>query len=431
MGIKIYPLIVAIALSVGLASCHDVNWRQDVSNGKTGEVNLKSIGLEVSDAEKVVNSSRASVDVSGYLVKITGSDGSSVQQWTYSDMPEVFTLPVGKYSVAVESHRQAKAEWDAPYYAGSKAFEITDGNITPVGVINCRFSNIRVSIFYDEQLRKNMGADTRVVVECNDEGQLVYLPDETRSGYFEAIEGSSTLVVTFTSTIGGKLVELRKTFTDIEAGQHHKLTFKAKDGNGTIPDELGFIEILEGLYLDATIISEDITADIPMEEDIIEGETRPGTEDGGEEPDPGPDPGEDGDIELKSENLSFTSPMNVADLDGKEYVVNIRAKAGVAHLVVKIGTDNAEFSGVLAEMGIPMEFDLAYPGENEEIFRDSLGFPTGIDVLGKGKDEPIVFDITQFVPLLGIYHPSVNTFSLSVTDANGKLETKALTFIAN
>ena len=55
---------------------------------------------------------------------------------------------------------------------------------------------------------------------------------------FEAIEGSSTLVVTFTSTIGGKLVELRKTFTDIEAGQHHKLTFKAKDGNGTIPDEL-------------------------------------------------------------------------------------------------------------------------------------------------------------------------------------------------
>ncbi len=89
-------------------------------------------------------------------------------------------------------------------------------------------------------------------------------------------------------------MELRKTFTDIEAGQHHKLTFKAKDGNGTIPDELGFIEILEGLYLDASIISEDITADIPMEEDIIEGETRPGTEDGGEEPDPGPDPGEDG-----------------------------------------------------------------------------------------------------------------------------------------
>lgn len=82
-------------------------------------------------------------------------------------------------------------------------------------------------------------------------------------------------------------------------------------------------------------------------------------------------------------------------------------------------------------MGIPMEFDLAYPGENEEIFRDSLGFPTGVDVLGKGKDRPIVFDITQFVPLLGIYHPSVNTFSLSVTDANGKLETKALTFIAN
>ena len=124
MGIKIYPIIVAIALSVGLASCHDDNWRPDVSNGKTGEVNLKSIGLEVSDAEKVVNSSRASVDVSGYLVKITGSDGSSVQQWTYSDMPEVFTLPVGKYSVAVESHRQAKAEWDAPYYAGSKAFEV-------------------------------------------------------------------------------------------------------------------------------------------------------------------------------------------------------------------------------------------------------------------------------------------------------------------
>ena len=110
MGIKIYPIIVAIALSVGLASCHDDNWRPDVSNGKTGEVNLKSIGLEVSDAEKVVNSSRASVDVSGYLVKITGSDGSSVQQWTYSDMPEVFTLPVGKYSVAVESHRQAKAD---------------------------------------------------------------------------------------------------------------------------------------------------------------------------------------------------------------------------------------------------------------------------------------------------------------------------------
>ena len=89
------------------------------------------------------------------------------------------------------------------------------------------------------------------------------------------------------------------------------------------------------------------------------------------------------------------------------------------------------FSGSIGRDGIPMEFDLAYPGENEEIFRDSLRIPyTGVDVLGKGKDEPIVFDITQFVPLLGIYHPVEYVF-IECANANGNWRQKALTFIAN
>ena len=67
--------------------------------------------------------------------------------------------------------------------------------------------------------------------------------------------------------------------------------------------------------------------------------------------------------------------MNVADLDGEEYVVNIRAKTGVAHLVVKIGTDNADFSGVLAEMGIPMGLILPIPAKMRKFSVIASGFP--------------------------------------------------------
>ncbi len=422
MKSKILSLLTVAVLGLGLTACHDEV--KPTPSGQNGQVSMRSMGVDIDNAEKVINTSaRATVDLSDFIIKIYDSNNALVKSWTYSEMPELFSLPVGSYRVDVFSHEVQKAEWDHPYFTGSKEFAITDGNITEIGIVTCKLSNIKVSIVFDSSLLKYLTDDAKVTVIANDEGSLVFTPKETRSGYFEALEGSSTLVAEFAGTVNGSYKTMRHVITDVEAGQHRIITFKVKSGKPDKPDETGQIIIDGGMYLDVDVVDEDLAGNITIDEDNIPDDDRPGGEDGGDDPNPPtpPTPGEDA-IKVTSETLSFDSANDVATTTTG--IVLIEAENGIQHFIVKIASDNDNFINSVKDL-MPIEFDLAYPGDNAEAF-ESLGFPTGDKVINATN---LTFDISQFIPLLSAF-PGNHTFTLNLTDNKAVNKIVSLKFIA-
>ncbi len=424
MKTKIFAYAAALALSFGLCACHDdPNVGPDPA-GK-GSVNLKSMGIDVSNAEKVIETSRASIDLSDFQIKIYGENGALTKEWTYSDMPEVFELPVGKYTAKVYSHEVQKAEWEHPYFVGEKEFEIANDAITDLGIVTCKLANIKVSIRYTDELRKYMHDDVKVTVVANDQGRLEYTPDETRAGYFEALEGSSTIIVEFNGTVNGTKENLRHVITDAEAGQHRIITFKVKTPGGADPtDPEGGID--PGIGIDFDVTDEDMNSNIPNEEEILDPSDRPGGEEPGEDPGPGPedpdDPKPENTIKIKSNDVNMDAPNDVAGLS--QVVVNISAPKGITHLMVSISSTNDDFLASAGEL-IPLSFDLAYPGEYESDFA-SINFPVGNEVIG---ETALDFDITTFIPLLAGF-PGTHEFKLTVEDNDNMQQIKTLVLVA-
>ncbi len=413
-----------VAAAMALTSC-DGAWQPPVD--AEGKADLSTMNIENDDAEKLVQTeqSRAGVDTSGYIIGIykSGETDVPVKTWTFGEMPEIVALPVGDYTVEAESHKVGKAEWEKPYFTGKQNFKIEAGKITQVDPITCKFSNIKVTITVTDDLKALLTDDATFTVVANDEGELVYTKDETRAGYFQALEGSNTMVVKFKGTMGGTMVEENFPFTDIAAGQHRAITFRTKDGPKP-PQPTGGVEN-GGIGIDAGVIDKDIDGNVTYEDDIIPGD-RPGQEDpkdpvGPEDPDkPNPPVGNDP-IDFKSETIDLEGVNNPGTLTGGA-VVNILSDKGLAHLYVTIKSETLN-KDALMDFGLDTNFDLAYPGDLEEGL-SGLNFPTGAAVIGAKKVE---FAITDFMLPLSAF-PGDHTFIVKAEDVEGNSKELVLKF---
>ena len=423
MNYKIFSTI-AIATFM-MSSCSD-NWAPSTDEDGVGRLHMEAIN--VTNAENVIN--RASVDVSNFIITINNAEGETVKRWKYSEMPEIVTLPVDEgYYIDVISHNQEKAAWDAPFFKGSsEKFNIVKNQLTNAGTITCKLSNIKVSVRFADDLKNIMEDDCKVTVVANDEGMLEFTADETRSGYFQAIEGSTTLIATFTGTIRGSYEEIRKVYTDVEAGQHRIITYSVKSGDSTIPDENGNIDISNGISVDMSTIDESIDGNVSTDEDIIDGD-RPGQEEpiNPDPDDPNPD---NPDVDYFTFNTSISlTDINEA-LEGKDYVVGILSVNPLSNLKVKIESNylTEEF---LASVGLVSEFDLANltPELESKLGEGGFGFPTGDEVKGNTS---VNFDLTPFIPLLNLSPTpnDIHKFHLTVVDDQNNSETVVLTFIS-
>lgn len=426
MKTKIFSLMFLAAACVGLTSCSDDNWNPGGNKSDVGSLSLESMAVDVNTVEDT--HSRAAVNTDSYLVEITNkTTGASEGSFVYGTMPEVVTLTEGDYTVSVKSHEVKDAEWSAPYYVGDKDFTITAGKITEIGTVLCKFSNIKVTVRYTAELAKMLGDDANVRVVANDNGTLDFKRDETRSGYFAALEGSSTLVAHFTAEIDGNPVEAIKTFTDIAAGQHHIITFSVKNGSSTIPDEFGKVDPA-GINIDVNIEHEDVSGNVTAEEDNKQsGNERPGKEEWPEEPGPGPDqpgpdqPGTD-EITFKCETAKLDGTPNTIE-DGAEYKVDIHADKGINELWVTIESTNDGFKASAGEL-LPLNFDLAHLDDATYENLKSIGLEGNEAVLGK-TDVP--FEITDLVPLLSAFQ-GTHSFIIRVVPAEGEEKSVTLTF---
>lgn len=430
MKIKYQILLLPSVFLLGACSGDDL----EVPAGKMGSVSL--VGVEVSNASEVINSaggSRAVTDVSNYIVEFyRQGEADPMHTYVYADMPGTVELPEGVYTASVRSHDLQKAEFERPYFQGSSAeFSVTAGEITEVDPIKCTFKSLKVSIVFDSRLQENMGSDVKVTVVANDEGKLEFTPANNPAGYFATIDGSVTLVATFTGTVNGHYENFFTTYTDVAAGQHRIITYKL-DNTLPKPDQPSGSIDGNGISVDVSYEDVDLTGNVdPGKEEPLPDDDDPGklpeipSGGDGEEPGPGGDDPNKPDVPPASDPITFGGTLEnggtYSSTALSQYLVKIHADKGCKDIFVEIDSPFLD-EDMLSSVGLTTKFSLL-DATYAEAF-ESLSLPYGGQVLDKTD---IDFDITGFMDLLAIGGESANKFTIKVTDAEGNVQNISFT----
>lgn len=414
--------LTLMAVLFTFSACHSEKMETGATD-VTGQLSLASMKMEVDlKVDTVYPQSRAGVDVSNFLLTIKNSQGEQVEQYTYSEMPEIISLPVGTYTVVASSAEAATNGFDVPFYTGStEQFTIKENELTEVSALTCRLANVMISVEYDEELRKLMGEDVVTTVKIGD-NSLDIPSSETRKAYLIAPASAGSMDITLKGTIDGESVTEVKRVENVQAGQYNIIKYvlsPVDDGNNSVGGNLNI-----AINIDSSMTSSDETVGVnPGEEPGIDDFPT----DGGEEP--GDGDGDGGDESGSEQNM----PTIVGtDFNGKpfdidndrltisgaaELQVTIGAPNGIANLFVEIISETLDVS----EVGLPKSFDLAYPGENSDAL-SGLGFPVGDKVIGQTE---VPFDISNFTILLPTFKGN-HDFKIRVVDSKGLEETKTL-----
>lgn len=443
MKLKYQAALLTAALALGSCSSDDLF-------GKAGSA-LGSVykpGVEVSNVENVIKDggssaknmqSRATYDISNYIVEFyQAGDTDPYSTYVYRDMPGTVELPAGSYSVKVRSHNVQKAEWDRPYFTGeSQSFDVKAGEFTEVAPVKCTFASLKVSILFSDELRQAMGDDVEVTVIANDEGKLVYTPSETRAGYFEALNGSVSLVATFTGTVNGHKEEFTRAFDKVDKGQHRIITYTLGAGGPVPPDPEGNVGG-DGISIDMSYTDETLDGSVDLDgEDVIDdGTNDPSTGlppvEGDKDPDKDPEQPGNPDDPKPADPINFDGGtlkdgQTYYHTELSAYTVQMNVEKGVADLVVKIESEDGLTKDVLEGVTLTDEFSLVHDDSLFEAL-GGLGFPVGDDVTNKTK---IDVDITSFMTLLEALNGGNNTnvFTMTVTDTEGNVKSLSFTII--
>lgn len=414
---KKYFLICLTLLAGMLAftACHS-EVMEGQSTGK-GELNLASMTAEVNtEVETVYLGSRAEsgTDFSNYIVTVYDAQSQKVNQWKYSEMPEIVSLAVGTCTVEVTSAEAPTNGFDIPYYKGSTTCEIKENEIVNVPAITCKLANMMFSVEYDEEFKSKMGEDVVTTITVGD-NSLEIPGSETRKAYLVAPGGETTSVtVTLKGTIDGEAIEYSERF-DVKTGVHNVIKYDfvpVSDGTGdgsTLKVAINVDSSLTG--------SDEVIGVNPGEEPGIDDFP----EDGGEEPGDGDGEGDQNMPTIVGANFNgspFDIENDVLNITGAATLkVEINAPNGIAHLYVDIQSETLD----VTEVGLSNSFDLAYPGDLQDGL-NGLGFPTGDEVIGK---ESTVFDISTFTALLLTFSGDHN-FVIHVVDQQNLEVTKVL-----
>lgn len=414
--------LTLMAVLFTFSACHSEKMETGTTD-VTGQLSLASMKMEVDlKVDTVYPQSRAGVDVSNFLLTIKNSQGEQVEQYTYSEMPEIISLPVGTYTVVASSAEAATNGFDVPFYTGStEQFTIKENELTEVSALTCRLANVMISVEYDEELRKLMGEDVVTTVKIGD-NSLDIPSSETRKAYLIAPASAGSMDITLKGTIDGESVTEVKRVENVQAGQYNIIKYvlsPVDDGNNSVGGNLNI-----AINVDSSMTSSDETVGVnPGEEPGIDDFPT----DGGEEP--GDGDGDGGDESGSDQNMptiegtSFNKVPFDIDNDrltisgAAELQVTIGAPNGIANLFVEIISKTLDVS----EVGLPKSFDLAYPGENSDAL-SGLGFPVGDKVIGQTE---VLFDISNFTILLPTFKGN-HDFKIRVVDSKGLEETKTL-----
>ena len=422
---KLYKgILLPLGATLLLSGC---SMEEPFLNGSETQGMLKTSCLAPTLTNTEGNETKTRADVpttDDFQVVITRNGSRAPEaEYRYADMPEVLTLPVGDYKVYAHHGANKTAAWEEPYYYGESTFAIEENKITDeVDPIVAKLANIRVTIVFHATLASVMSQDSKVEVKVGDTGVMTFTGTETRSAYFRYVNQSQTLAATFSGTVDGDRIIETRTHEDVAPGNHYRITFRM---HGIDDDDPG--NISGNIIVDTSIeeVNMNQTVDGGGDDPILEDDKRP-TQGGGQDPDPGLDP-EDPIVtpgsapQITSAKPEKDSGLVAVDLDKVNEVtsdiycvlnVTSSADSGITEFKVKIKSEKLNADELMG-VGLSDELDLVNPGALEEPLRN-LGLPVKV-----GGMKNVVFDITGFMPLLGVLGEGDHDFELTVGDSNG------------
>lgn len=140
------------------------------------------------------NARMTDVDINQFQVSILDDQGNQIKKFNqFQDVPEQFKLAEGNYRVVAQDGNPS-ISFNNPYYYGETTFSLVSGETKNVEV-QCKLANCKVSVLFSENIKNNFKNYFAEVI--NEDGQLKFTKDETRTGYFslKPIEVSVNLVL--------------------------------------------------------------------------------------------------------------------------------------------------------------------------------------------------------------------------------------------
>ena len=362
--VRILSIAFVAALTLGACNKDKVDYTDKGSDPQSNIGYLQLGGMEASVLEDTENisspaSTRAEgVDINTFDVVITNKAGQEVESFKYGERPqEPIALEGGVYTIAMSSATMEGAAWETPVYAGQKEVIITRKQTTEVKDLVCKLANIKVTVAYSADLAEQLDGDnTKMTVELAESG-LEYAFTETRAGYFTPEAESNTLKLTFNCRYKGETKDITMTneIKGVKAAQWRKINVvvqHAADGTATI-----------GIVCDTWTYDEEVIFDTSasLMEEVIPDDT-------------------DAPVivwEGHDLTLPFELTDDMFDAEGNftsSINLDVTAKAAIKSLVVKVSSDNADFTTAYSEI-MALDEDLCAPKASNTILK-MMGYPT-------------------------------------------------------
>lgn len=406
-----------------MAGCSKEKGFDDEMSDGEGQVLKTALDMSTTSDQIMVTRAEQGVDLSNFKINfIKKGETVAAKSFTYSEMPDVVTLKVGTYTATAELGQDLNAEWENPYFKGqSEEFDVEAYKITSfISPIECELMNIKATIAFDETLLAAMSPDSYVEVKVGDNPGLNFTSAEATSGkagYFKHTN-ENTLVATFHGKVNGSDIVESKSYEGIAKGRWYKLTFKLHQNSGGDPTGGASGEIV----VDASVTTEDVNADVTLEDDApLDDSDRPNWG-GGDDPEP-PTPDNAPEIIAISQGMVFDTPWSVTAASECEFKIISHAEGGMQEFTCEIISQDLT-PEELGSMNLPNVLDLVnepapdskYPNYWNVLGNDPFNFPTNV-----GGQSEVIFKLSDFMGMMAVFGNHQHTFRFHVKDANGEV----------
>ena len=436
-------MLSSVAVMMFTACSKDNQKGKEVENGqltlslkKEGDFVITDGGVTSSQAP--MTKAAASVDLSAFYVEVESTDGTWYKKWnSYSEMPEVVTLPADEYVITAANGTLQKAQWEAPFYLGERSFSVDIQELASVS-LTARLANVKVTVDFSDEFLSLLD-DVKAVVSNDVDGVLEFAAGETRAGYF-AVPSDKTLTVTITAKrkSTGESVQETLHITDIETRQWHKINVGVATSGSASFD----------LIIDDEMIEKEKDVTVPDADDIIDNNGDNGNWDDDDQGDDNPSGGEgegEGDepqdtpapvlagASLNGSAFDLSQPVVLTQAEASNCIldVSITAAGGditIQNLYVKINAPSIP-DVMLEELGLLAEFDMANLDPQSVTYATLTNEPIClVDPASpiKGKVAH-TFSVGKFMGMLAGLGTGTNSFSIKVVDSAGKSAQATLT----
>lgn len=429
---QIYSICCAFIAAASLASCEmkDEIWGANGESPTSGQLQLNlsndaKVDETLKRAESTDNGIKPGVfdpeevNVNNYTLEVT--DDASGQIAQVGRMSELganngtlsLTLEEGNYTAKAYNYDGSNVTVSTrPWFMGSGNVQILPGKTTNAS-IECTLQNIEVTVSIGQSFADSFKDDYSVTVDNGDGAIQTFTAENVGTKYyFQVPDNKNALTVSIKATTKATgdtgEQEVQRTYTvtkpaDAEggtalaAGDAFVINLTA---DGSTSSYIDF-----GMTVDFTFAEQEEIISIPAENITY-------TEGGGGDDDEPTPPVTSDAITFEGLPASYTNP----NVTGEPVTVTFHVEKGIKNLFVEITSDSKGFNDLVSGMGLGEIFDVANPGNLEDILASLNLITAGESIIGKTE---YVFDVSAFMGPLGLFQPLTSKFSIRVVDAEG------------